>query len=40
MKVNCEKLKATACNLVKFEIARVKFSINRCQDLRNFTRKL
>ena len=39
MEVNCEKLKAPVCNLVKFKIVQVKYSINRCQDLRNFTQK-
>jgi hypothetical protein len=39
MEVNFTKLKVPASNLVIFEIARVKFGINRRQDMENFTRK-
>jgi hypothetical protein len=39
MEVNFKKLKVTASNLVIFEIVRVKFGINRCQNLKNSTRK-
>jgi hypothetical protein len=39
MEVNFMKLKVPTNNLVKFEMTRVRFGMNRRQDSRNFTQK-
>jgi hypothetical protein len=39
MEVNFTKLKVPTNNLVKFEITRVRFGINKRQDSGNFTQK-
>ena len=39
MEVNFMKLKVPTSNLVKFDITRARFGINRYQDSGNFTQK-
>ena len=40
IEVNFMKLKVPTSNLVKFDITRASFGINRYQDSKNFTQKL